>query len=250
MSHSLRSLTIKERIALFLCESHNHYFPHKKEQFTQQIWIKSYFLYLFKVFCKLKETERFALFLFFKERCEWKWAIVSNLLRLHTKNEWLWANGSGHSLKMSKWANHFFFANCSFAHFFWKKLAVCSEKQWANSQPSLKYEIGVLNNCAQSIECPILLTQNSLPPNWKGFLDYIKDMIERMGCDVWAYDPSHGAPATRYQIKRAGRLQGQEIAQSLNALSLKITYFKKGTLNNLLMLFFTKEQSAFVSIKK
>ena len=95
-----------------------------------------------------------------------------------------------------------------------------------------------------------MLTQNSLPPNWKGFLDYIKDMIERMGCDVWAYDPSHGAPATRYQIKRAGRLQGQEIAQSLNALSLKITYFKKGTLNNLLMLFFTKEQSAFVSIKK
>ena len=62
------------------------------------------------------------------ERCELiaqvahqKWATMSDLLMSLTKNDRPWANRSGCSPKMSKWANRsFFWANCSFAHFFAK----------------------------------------------------------------------------------------------------------------------------------
>ena len=47
-----------------------------------------------------------------------KWETMSDLLTLLRGNERWWANRSGHSLKMSKWVNHWFFwANRSFAHF-------------------------------------------------------------------------------------------------------------------------------------
>ena len=72
------------------------------------------------------------------------WDLTSLLM---TKEQ-LWANHSGHSLKLSnheqfpqvthhKWANEQitrFLANLSFANFFAKK-AICSENWWANSQP-------------------------------------------------------------------------------------------------------------------
>ena len=60
---------------------------------------------------------------------------MSNLLRLLTKNEWPWANRSGRSPKISEWVNRlFFWANCSFAHFFAKTRVIHSENQYANSQ--------------------------------------------------------------------------------------------------------------------
>ena len=62
------------------------------------------------------------------ERCEriaqvahQKWATMRYSLRSLRGNERLWANRSGRSPKMSEWMNHsFFWANCSFAHF-WTK---------------------------------------------------------------------------------------------------------------------------------
>ena len=62
------------------------------------------------------------------ERCEriaqvahQKLGTMSDSLRLLTKNEQTWANSSGRSPKMSKWANRsFFWENRSFAHF-WEK---------------------------------------------------------------------------------------------------------------------------------
>ena len=42
---------------------------------------------------------------------------------------------------MSKWANHFFLANCSFAYYsqiFRKKRMIRSENRWVNSQPCQK----------------------------------------------------------------------------------------------------------------
>ena len=86
-----------------------------------------FFCIFFKVFIVKKKKKKFAHSLFFKEWCvrsaqvaHQKWATVSNLLRSLTENERLWANRSGCSPKMSKWANHFFLGNCLFAYFLQK----------------------------------------------------------------------------------------------------------------------------------
>ena len=74
-------------------------------------------------------NKQFAYSLFYKERCEQithfthkKWATVSDLLRSITKNEIPWANHSGLSPKMSKWANGSFILSKLLIHaFFCKK---------------------------------------------------------------------------------------------------------------------------------
>ena len=65
--------------------------------------------------CMLKKEKR-AHSLFFNEWCEWiaqvahqKWALLANHSGRSPKNEQPWVNCSGHSPKMSKWANHCFF---------------------------------------------------------------------------------------------------------------------------------------------
>ena len=53
---------------------------------------------------------------------------AGNLLISHKSNEQPWANHSGHSPKMSEWANRSFFR---------KTRAICSENRWANFQPCI-----------------------------------------------------------------------------------------------------------------
>ena len=114
-------------------------------------------------FCMLKKKiDRFAHFLFFNEWCEQiaqvahqKWATMSDLLRLLTKNEqiaWLgicslvfWAN---HSFFAKKWVNNEQMSNSLIfgerpegfahtAHFWWATWAIHShsslrKREWAN----------------------------------------------------------------------------------------------------------------------
>ena len=87
---------------------------------------KILFFSMFYIELFVLKKERFAHSLIFGERCEQKWATMSNSLRSLTKNERPWANRSGRSQKMSE------SLICSF---FRKKRGIRSENGWANSQP-------------------------------------------------------------------------------------------------------------------
>ena len=68
-----------------------------------------------------------------------KWATVSHLLRSPRRNERLWANWSGHSPKMSEWANRSLLVRMAHSlTFFWQKTVNHSEIWWAHSQPCLQ----------------------------------------------------------------------------------------------------------------
>ena len=58
----------------------------------------------------------------FAQVAQKEWAIMSESLRLLTKNE-----------QMCEFLT--FWANSSFTHFFWQKRVIRSEIRWANSQP-------------------------------------------------------------------------------------------------------------------
>ena len=58
------------------------------------------------------------------------------LLKSLTINERMWADRSGRSPRLSKWGKHsFFWANWSFAYFFWQNTVIPLENRWAISQP-------------------------------------------------------------------------------------------------------------------
>ena len=61
----------------------------------------------------------------FAQVAQKEWGIMSKLLRLLTKNEWM-------SELLTFWANS------SFTHFFGKKRVIRSEILWANTQPCKK----------------------------------------------------------------------------------------------------------------
>ena len=143
------------------------FFAHKSQAIRSKYLNKILFLYVFlKFFVSLKNTERFAHFLCFRERCELisrvaydkratvahqKWATVSNSLRSLIKNEQLWANHSGCSPKMSE--SLIFRTNRSFTNFFCKKWAIGYENRWVNSQPCIlnPTAVGLINPTPQ---CP------------------------------------------------------------------------------------------------
>ena len=174
VSKSLRSLMTNERFAQF---AHDKWVD---EQFTQNIWLKLYFLICFLDFFY---TKRFApsLSLFSwamwanRWGCSPKMSDVSESLRLLTKTEWPWAICSGRSPKISvheqfsqvahqKWASMseslrlltknermseslgFFLENCSFTPFFTRNERF-AQNRWAKSQPWYC----VLNSTLQSV---------------------------------------------------------------------------------------------------
>ena len=83
------------------------------------------------------------------ERCEQntqvahqKWATMSNLLKLLTKNEQPWANRSGCSQKMSDHEQiAFFWSKSLICSFFRQKQVIRSENQWVNSSPGFAQHI-------------------------------------------------------------------------------------------------------------
>ena len=104
VSKLLRSLKTNERPWAIRSGCSEEMAKKSKILFFSMFYIRFFYL----------KNERIAHSLFFGERCEWiaqvahqKWA--------------MWANRSGRSPKMSEWVNRsFFWANCSFAHF-WAK---------------------------------------------------------------------------------------------------------------------------------
>ena len=126
VSDALRSLMINEQMSealVFLSESLICSFAHKK----RAIWSKN--------LPKIVFLERFLKFFFIKR------AICS--FPQVTYQKWvMWANRSGQSPKMSKWANDRIACFLSkslirslFAHCFAKNEQFTQENRWANSQP-------------------------------------------------------------------------------------------------------------------
>ena len=91
-----------------------------------------------------------------------KWATKSDSLTSLRGNEQPWANHSGRSPKMSEWVNRSFFVSKSLIRSFLdKKLAICSEIKWANSQPwcklrSVKMEMNSFLTCPQGLKLKTL----------------------------------------------------------------------------------------------
>ena len=84
-----------------------------------------------------------------------KWVTMSDLLTSLRGNEQSWANRSGRSPKMSEWVNcSFFWANCSFTHF-WAKNERFARKtyEWIPS-PAKKWP-----KCTKSLFVKLLTRQ-------------------------------------------------------------------------------------------
>ena len=141
MSDLLRLLKAKER--LWANCSGRSWQMSDRERFAQVAhdkWANERFTQIFLT--KIIFLVRFIYVFLFKKTSDslipsFLMRYVRESLRLLTKNEWPWAirsgpwaNRSGHSPKMSKWANHSFFR---------KKRVICSENWWANSQTCKNY---------------------------------------------------------------------------------------------------------------
>ena len=155
MSTLLRLLMINEQMSYSL----------------KTFWLKSYFLVCFIYVFWFKEMSDLLIPSFLmsvvselirsltkNKRCEQitqvahqKWATMSDSLTSLRGNEQSWANRSGRSPKMSEWVNRsFFWANCSFTHF-WAKNEWFAWKtdEWISS-PERKLLIRIRNKLVKA----------------------------------------------------------------------------------------------------
>ena len=86
-----------------------------------------------------------------------KWATISDLLRSFTKNERPWANRSGCSPKISKWANHLL----------WKRMSEFPALPYSVSVPppilSQYLPLFCLSTSPYSVSVPLLILSQYLP---------------------------------------------------------------------------------------
>ena len=153
-----------ERIARFFERiAHSLFCSQKTINLLKNIWLKSYFLERFwYIFCKFKKNWAVRSFLMINvskllrsltknEWCEQmaqvthqKWATVSDLLRLLSRNEQTWANCSGRSPKMSEWTYCSFFLQIAHLLIFSQKTR--ADLSIANYSTIVEPELSVKDN--------------------------------------------------------------------------------------------------------